>query len=223
MNLADLILFEDAEALIIDKPAGLPVDPPRDGGQSVTGRSDELRFSFVRLPVAAHRLDRDTSGCLLLARNPKALKRIQTAFADRTVHKSYLAIVAGRPPGDEGVIVQPLIKRSSREAGWRMILDPAGQLAETAWQWLASDGGTSLLQLTPTTGRTHQLRVHCASSLGCPIIGDPVYGRRDQRGMMLHASTLSVPRAGKEPVTGYAPMPARFVDMGYAGKAGERL
>jgi tRNA pseudouridine32 synthase / 23S rRNA pseudouridine746 synthase len=217
MDLADLILFEDAEAIIIDKPAGLPVDPPRDGGPSIATRTRELRLGFERVPVPVHRLDRDTSGCLLLARHPRALKRFQAAFAERLVTKTYLAIVAGRPPGDEGLINQPLAKRSSREAGWRMVPDPAGQSAETAWEWLASEGGTSLLCLTPTTGRTHQLRVHCASVLGCPIIGDPVYGRADARGMLLHASTLSVPRAGKDAVAAVAPFPARFAAFGYNG------
>lgn len=220
MDLADLILFEDAEALVIDKPAGLPVDPPRDGGSSIAMRTRELRLGFERVPVPVHRLDRDTSGCLMLARHPKALKRFQAAFAERRVTKSYLAIVAGRPPGDDGVIAQPLAKRSSREAGWRMVLDPAGLSAQTMWEWLTSEGGTSLLRLTPTTGRTHQLRVHCSEVLGCPIIGDPVYGRGDARGMLLHASTLSVPRPGKDAVAAHAPFPARFAALGYGDPHG---
>jgi tRNA pseudouridine32 synthase/23S rRNA pseudouridine746 synthase len=101
-----------------------------------------------------------------------------------------------------------------------MVTDPAGQTAETTWQWLASEGGTSLLRLTPTTGRTHQLRVHCASVLGYPIIGDPVYGRSDTRGMLLHASTLSVPRSGKDAVAAQAPFPARFAAFGYGADHG---
>jgi tRNA pseudouridine32 synthase/23S rRNA pseudouridine746 synthase len=89
------ILFEDGEALVIDKPAGLPVDRPRNGGASLADRLDELRLGFQRPPVPVHRLDRDTSGCLLLARNPKALKRFSAAFEARQVEKSYLGLVAG--------------------------------------------------------------------------------------------------------------------------------
>ena len=89
------ILFEDAEALVIDKPAGLPLDRPRAGGASLEDRLDELKLGFQRAPVPVHRLDRDTSGCLLLARNPKALKRFSAAFEQRLVEKRYLGIVAG--------------------------------------------------------------------------------------------------------------------------------
>lgn len=215
MDLSDFILFEDAEALVIDKPGGLPVDPPRNGGQSVISRSRELCLGFARAPVPVHRLDRDTSGCLLLARHPKALRRFQVAFAERLVTKTYLAVVAGRPADDNGTIDQPLRKYSTREEGWRMVGDAKGQAAVTAWEWLASAGETSLLRLTPTTGRTHQLRVHCADVLKCPIVGDPVYGERDPRGMMLHAHHLVVPRPGKADVMGDAPFPIRFDAFGY--------
>ena len=81
--LEDRILYVDAEAIVIDKPAGLPVDPPRDGGDSVAARAHELKLGFQREPVAMHRLDRDTSGCLLLARNPKSRARFQQAFEDQ--------------------------------------------------------------------------------------------------------------------------------------------
>ena len=93
------ILFEDAEALVIDKPAGLPVERPRAGGLSLEDHLPALRLGFQRLPVAVHRLDRDTSGCLLLARNPGALKRFSAAFAAREVGKRYLGVLAGRLAG----------------------------------------------------------------------------------------------------------------------------
>ena len=220
MTLADAILFADAEALVLDKPAGLPVDAPRAGGRSVAGLAADLKFGFVRAPVAVHRLDRDTSGCLLLARNQRALKRFQAGFADRAVTKTYLAIVGGRPSGDAGVIDLALAKVSAAATGWRMVPDAEGQPAETGWQWLASVGKTSLLRLTPTTGRTHQLRVHLAEGLGCPIIGDPVYGTNDARGMMLHAAQLIVPRLNKPAIIAHAPFPARFVAMGYGDPDG---
>lgn len=217
MSLADRLLFEDAEALVIDKPAGLPVDAPRAGGPSVSSAAAGLRFGFARAPMPAHRLDRDTSGCLLLARNPRALVRFQAAFAQRLAEKTYLAVVAGRPAGDDGEIALALAKRSTQNQGWRMVGDTDGKAAVTRWQWLATSGGTSLLRLTPLTGRTHQLRVHCAEALGCPIIGDPVYGRPHPNGMMLHASALMVPRQKKASIACQAAMPERFVALGYGG------
>ena len=89
------ILFEDGEALVIDKPAGLPVDRPRNGAPSLADRLDALRLGFQRAPMPVHRLDTDTSGCLLLARHPKALKRFAAAFEARRVEKRYLGVVAG--------------------------------------------------------------------------------------------------------------------------------
>ncbi|MBS0477652.1 MAG: RNA pseudouridine synthase, partial [Proteobacteria bacterium] len=93
------ILFEDGEALIIDKPAGLPIERPRAGGVSLENYLDTLKLGFQRVPVAVHRIDTDTSGCLLLARNPKALKRFSAAFEARQVEKIYLGIVAGPVAG----------------------------------------------------------------------------------------------------------------------------
>ena len=95
--LEDRVLYVDAEAIVIDKPAGLPVDTPRDGGDSVVARAHELKLGFQREPVAMHRLDRDTSGCLLLGRNPKARARFQQAFESEVVEKTYLAVLAGVP------------------------------------------------------------------------------------------------------------------------------
>ena len=110
--LEDRILYVDAEVIVIDKPAGLPVDPPRSGGDSVSARADELKLGFQRAPVPMHRLDRDTSGCLLLARNPKSRAKIQQAFESGTVEKTYLAAVAAVPEADEGLIDLPLAKFS---------------------------------------------------------------------------------------------------------------
>ncbi len=120
------ILFEDGEALVIDKPAGLPLDMPRAGGASLEDRLEELTLGFQRRPQPVHRLDQDTSGCLLLARNPKALKRFSAAFEARLVEKIYLGIVAGRIVEDEGTIELSLAKISSAEKGWRMIAAKKG-------------------------------------------------------------------------------------------------
>jgi len=215
----DRVLFLDGEALVIDKPAGLPVDPPRDGSLSLENHLDSLRFGFQRLPQAVHRLDRDTSGCLLLSRNPKAHARLQRAFEAGEVAKRYLAVLDGLPAGEAGEIDLPLAKVSSAEAGWRMVPDPAGKRAATAWRLLEAKDGRSLVEFRPTTGRTHQIRVHAASGLGVPVVGDPVYGRADRAGMMLHAAALSVTRAGKPPVEAEAPWPERFALLGFGTPA----
>jgi len=211
----DRVLFIDGEALVIDKPAGLPVDPPRDGGLSLENHLDSLRFGFQRWPAAVHRLDRDTSGCLLLARNPKAGVRLGRAFEAGEVEKRYLAVLDGVPQGERGTIDLSLAKVSTREAGWRIVADPAGKPARTGWELLAVKGGRALVAFTPTTGRTHQLRVHAATGLGVPIAGDPVYGRAAPGGLLLHAERLVLPRPGKPAVEAVAPMPPRFAEAGF--------
>ena len=207
--LEDRILYIDAEAIVIDKPAGLPVDPPRDGGDSIAARAHELMLGFQREPVAMHRLDRDTSGCLLLARNPKARARFQQAFESGTVEKTYLAVVEGEPEGAEGLIDLPLAKVSTAAEGWRMVPDDSGKSARTRWRKLASRDGQSLVEFKPLSGRTHQIRVHAARGLGAPVVGDPVYGASGEA-MLLHSRRLVVPRANKPPIDVAAPVPDSF-------------
>jgi tRNA pseudouridine32 synthase/23S rRNA pseudouridine746 synthase len=206
--LLDRLLYEDAEALVIDKPAGLPVDRPRDGSDAVEMRLEGLRFGFARPPSIVHRLDRNTSGCLLLARTERAHRRFSTTFEEGRVEKVYLAVVDGVPGETAGTIDLALAKRSSREDGWRMVPDPRGKRAVTDWRLLGKAGGRALLSLMPATGRTHQLRVHMASGLGLPIVGDPVYGAGG--GMMLHAWQLAMPREGKAAIACTAPPPPAF-------------
>ncbi len=213
--LKDRVLFIDGEALVIDKPAGLPVDRPRDRSESVEDLLGTLTFGFQRLPLPVHRLDRDTSGCLLLARNPKAMKRFAQAFEAGTVEKRYLAILDGEPIEDAGTIDLPLAKVSTRETGWRMTGDAKGKPARTRWEVLDRRGGRALVAFFPETGRTHQIRVHAAEGLGIPILGDPVYGRGGPA-VMLHAAELTVPRDGKPPVHAEAPLPVRFANLGFA-------
>jgi tRNA pseudouridine32 synthase/23S rRNA pseudouridine746 synthase len=211
------ILFEDAEALVIDKPAGLPLDRPRAGGPSLDDQLEALKLGFQRAPQPVHRLDRDTSGCLLLARNPKALKRFAAAFEARQVEKRYLGLVAGSVPGEAGTIELSLAKISSAEAGWRMIPAKKGKPAVTHWRKLAERDGVTLVEFRPETGRTHQIRVHAAAGLGMPLLGDPVYGTgKGAARTMLHAAALTVPREGKPPVAAVAPLPADFAALGFA-------
>ena len=204
--------------LVIDKPAGLPVHPDRKGGETVTDWLDALRFGLPRRPEAAHRLDRDTSGCLVLGRHPRALARLGELFRTGATGKTYWALVEGRPPDDEGLVELPLGRLSRHPADWRMRVDSTGQAAATRWRVLARppDGiGATWVELSPLTGRTHQLRVHMAA-MGWPILGDHVYGtaaRRGEPGLMLHARSVSVPfRPQQPPVVVTAPAPAHMAE-----------
>ncbi|AQR75790.1 RluA family pseudouridine synthase [Sphingomonas sp. LM7] len=212
--LHDRVLFIDGEAMVIDKPAGLPVDRPRDRSQSLEDMLEQLTFGFQRLPLPVHRLDRDTSGCLLLARNPKAHKRFGQAFEAGTVVKRYVAILEGEPADEEGAIDLPLIKISTEEEGWRMTGANNGKPARTRWQVLERRNGRAMLAFFPETGRTHQIRVHAAEGLGLPIVGDPVYGKGGPA-VMLHAAALTIPREGKPDIHAEAPLPLRFGNIGF--------
>jgi tRNA pseudouridine32 synthase/23S rRNA pseudouridine746 synthase len=210
----DYVLFIDGEAIVIDKPAGLAVHPGSKTRESLEDYLRHLRFGFQRPPLPVHRLDRDTSGCLLLARNPKAHKRFQRAFEDKKVTKTYLAVLDGVPEAEEGEIDMPLAKVSSAAEGWRMVPDEKGKAALSRWRKVAVKDGRAVLLFSPETGRTHQLRVHAASGLGIPIAGDPVYGAG--RGpMLLHALSLRMEREGKKPVEAQAPLPPTFVNAGF--------
>ena len=216
--LGDRVLFLDGEALVIDKPMGLPVDPPRDGAISLENHLASLTFGFRRWPVAVHRLDRDTSGCLLLSRNPKAHARFQQAFEGGLVAKRYVAVLDGVPPDEQGTIDLPLGKVSSVERGWRMTKDPRGKAARTDWRLIAARDGRALVEFRPATGRTHQIRVHALEGLGMAVTGDAIYGTPHAGGMMLHAIALTVPRPGKADIVAEAPWPARFDQAGFTAE-----
>ncbi|MCE4226390.1 RNA pseudouridine synthase [Methylobacterium sp. C25] len=197
------LLYRDALMLVIDKPAGLPVHPGPKGGPTVTDHLDGLRFGLPRRPQAAHRLDRDTSGCLVLGRHPKALARLNKLFADGRVDKTYWAIVEGDPGEDGGVIDLALARRSDDPRSWWMKVDAAGDPSLTRWRvrGRSADRTSAWLELAPETGRTHQLRVHCAA-MGWPIRGDAVYGtapRQGGPGLQLHAQALALPLYPKKP------------------------
>ena len=211
------ILYEDGEALVIDKPAGLPIDRPRKGGPCLDDYLEQLKLGFQRPPSAVHRLDTDTSGCLLLARNPKAHKRFSAAFEAQQVTKVYHGILAGIPAQEEGVVELALSKISSAEKGWRMIAAKKGKPSITHWRMLAEKNGHALLEFRPETGRTHQIRVHCEAGLGMPLLGDPVYGNgKGGPRTMLHAAAITIPRDGKPPITATAPLPRDFAALGFS-------
>ncbi|KQO74773.1 RluA family pseudouridine synthase [Methylobacterium sp. Leaf89] len=208
------LLYRDALVLVIDKPAGLPVHPGPKGGATLTDHLDALRFGLPRRPEAAHRLDRDTSGCLALGRHAKALARLNRLFAaSGTVEKTYWALVEGGPETEAGEIALSLARRSDDPRSWWMKVDPAGDAALTRFAVLGRGGGLTWLALSPVTGRTHQLRVHCAA-MGFPILGDPIYGtapRSGGPGLQLHARALTLPLYPKKaPIRVEAPAPGHM-------------
>jgi RluA family pseudouridine synthase len=208
---AGRVLLQDANLLILDKPAGLPVHPGPSAKRSLEDWLPALRFGLRHLPVLAHRLDQDTSGCVLVARHPKARSRLGRLFEAGAIVKTYWAIVADGPAESAGRIDLPLGK-SLGAHGWKIIVDPQGKPAATAWRVLGRGGGLAWLELTPETGRTHQIRVHL-KALGCPILGDPVYGPPGAtQPMHLHARRIAVPYwSGRPPVTAEAPPPPHML------------
>lgn len=192
------VLHEDDSLLAVSKPAGLPVHGSGGGEETVEtvlrrqlgGRAVRMGFTIT----AAHRLDRDTSGVLVLARRKRAARRLMEAFASGAVEKTYLALVLKGPPDDAGVIDKPLPDLDRK--------DRAPQEAATAYRVLARTAEATLVECRPKTGRTHQIRRHLAA-LGCPLAGDPRYGSdrfnahaRAEWGLdrlFLHAASLVLP------------------------------
>jgi RluA family pseudouridine synthase len=207
------VLYRDDAVLVIDKPAGLPVHRGPRGGPSLEDWLDALRFGKRRLPQPAHRLDADTAGCLVLGRTKPALAALGRAFALGAVEKVYWAVVHGGPEAEAGEIALSLAKRSSRAAGWRMVVETAGAPALTSWRVVGRGEGWTWLELRPRTGRTHQLRVHCAAA-GWPIRGDLLYGAGEPGGLALLARSVAIPPLG---VAAEAPVPARLRALGMQG------
>jgi len=212
------ILFQDARFVVLDKPPGLPVHPGPAGGPSV----EDCFPSLSRRrdgPWLAHRLDTDTSGCLVVALRRVALHAAQAAFAEGRVRKTYWAVVAGHPGERAGRVSHPLLKVSDR-SGWRVVVDARGTAASTDWRVLGQDARHSWLELQPRTGRTHQIRVHCAA-LGCPIVGDPVYGGEPGT-LHLLARAIAIPL--DPPLAATASPPAHMADilrrLGFAETSG---
>ena len=195
------ILFQDRDYVVIDKPAGLPVH----GGPRTVSSVEDYFPQFSRRrdgPWLAHRLDADTAGCLVIALRRAALHNAQAEFAAGRARKTYWAVVEGAPPNPAGSTDAPL-KKLTGKSGWRMSVASDGESALTEWRTLGHADGVSWLELHPLTGRTHQIRVHCAN-LGCPLLGDPVYGNGKGRLQLLARSIqLDVPN----PLRATAPPP----------------
>jgi tRNA pseudouridine32 synthase / 23S rRNA pseudouridine746 synthase len=218
------LLYRDGLMLVVDKPAGMAVHRGPKGGESLEDYFGALTFGLPRPPSLAHRLDRDTSGCLVLGRHRKALAELGRLFKNGRIAKTYWAMVEGGPDADEGRIDLPL-GRLDVTRGWWMKHDPAGQSSQTTWRVLGRHGGLTWLALEPLTGRTHQLRVHCAA-MEWPIVGDAIYGRAPRSGgppLHLHAREIVVPLyKNREPIRVTAPVPAHMAEtlkeFGWSGE-----
>jgi tRNA pseudouridine32 synthase / 23S rRNA pseudouridine746 synthase len=220
------ILYRDADVLVLDKPAGIAVHKAPGAGANLEPLLPALAFDLKTPPALAHRLDRDTSGCLVLGRHPQALRRLMALFAEGAVDKTYWAVVQGTPPEVGGVIEQPILK-VHRGRDWQMVTDRRGQPAVTAWRVLGQGEGATWLELKPRTGRTHQIRVHCAW-LGCPVAGDASYGARPGVGerLHLHARGVSFRLGPKDPVVEVVAAPPlhmkpALTECGYRPEAAE--
>ncbi|OSQ48094.1 RluA family pseudouridine synthase [Thalassospira alkalitolerans] len=215
--LKDSVIFYDEVVLAINKPAGLAVQGGTNTALHVDGMLDALKLDSKERPKLVHRLDKDTSGVLLLARSASAANALTKAFKDKSTRKLYWAIVSGAPDQREGLIDAPLAKHGSKGSEKMVIDEKEGKSAQTVYRQLARAGRRAAwLALSPLTGRTHQLRAHC-QAMGCPILGDGKYGGaqafRDglSNQMHLHARAIDFPH----PVTGHrviieAPVPEHF-------------
>jgi 23S rRNA pseudouridine1911/1915/1917 synthase len=224
------VLYEDADILVINKKQGMVVHPGSGNTEGTVVNAllhrygehfaDELNASeddeegeteeqAVR-PGIVHRLDKDTSGVLVIARNRMAHRHMSDQFKLRTTKKIYIAIAKGRFARKEGVIEAHLKRDSADRKRFTTCSDDEGRTAKTEYQVLRQYASCALLRITLHTGRTHQIRVHL-KSIGHPLIGDPIYGKEDAQTLMLHALTLEVdsPSTGKR-IRCTAPLPRRF-------------
>ncbi len=198
-----MLLHRDEHVLVLDKPHGLPVQGGPGIAKHLDGMLDALRFGAAERPKLVHRLDKDTSGVLLLARSAAAAAKLAAAFRGRDVRKTYWAVVVGEPSPKAGTINLPLIKQGGPRGERTTGAEPGDRDAAraiTEFRTLdAARKRAAWLELNPITGRTHQLRVHCAEALGCPILGDGKYGGQAAHmdglpGLLhLHARSLRLP------------------------------
>lgn len=213
-----LVLYKDANVIIINKPFGLPVQ----GGTKIKKSLDDmlggLMFDAKERPKLVHRLDRDTSGVLVLARNTKAAAQLSKAFAGKDIEKTYLALVHGCPLQTIGSIDYRLLKAVHGESSYERVAvdDEEGKYAKTEYRVIESLARRfALMELKPLTGRTHQLRVHM-QAINCPIVGDEKYGGDELQsqdvgiadGLHLHARRVVIPAFGSgKKIDVTAPLP----------------
>jgi tRNA pseudouridine32 synthase / 23S rRNA pseudouridine746 synthase len=215
IDIESLVLHRDENIIILNKPAGLAVHAGRGTGPNLESYLEPLQGRGERIPALAHRLDKETSGCLVLGRSSTALKRLGLLFREGYVEKTYLATVLGAPPA-EGEINDPLGRASDDKRSWVMNVRADGDPSLTHFRRLAQGDGIAAMQLSPKTGRTHQLRVHCAAQ-GFPICGDRLYGgdraSAAARHLQLHAWRIVVPFDRRAPIAVSAPIPEHMLPL----------
>lgn len=200
------ILYKDAAVIILNKPTGIAVHRTPKGDPCLEAHFHALKFGLPRAPALAHRLDKMTSGCLVLGRNTGSLARLGKLFESGRIAKRYIAIVSGAPVEARGRVSRPIKRIDLGRGKWEFTCADDGQEAHSDYEVLASSGAHSLLSLWPRTGRTHQLRLHC-QALGCPIVGDVFYGG-GEGSLMLHAYQVMIPSGSGQPrIECHAPFP----------------
>lgn len=206
-DVKNITIYEDDNVLVLDKPAGM---------LSMAKGEWTPETTLEDYGLLVHRLDRDTSGVVILGKNPAVQKYLRKQFQDRKTHKTYYAIVEGSPKLSEAKIDLPIARNIKHPTTF--LVDPNGKPSQTFYKVIKTVGNYSLIELKPITGRTHQLRVHL-KYLGCPIVGDPIYGskplanRKPEDRLYLHAKSLEITIPGKdegERRTFEAPLPKEF-------------
>lgn len=214
------IVFENGDLLLVNKPAGMVVHPSpgHDRGTLVHAALGHVPgmqgIGGEERPGIVHRLDKETSGLIVIAKNEQAHRWLQDQFRERTVEKSYLALVDGRPPTPTGRVEAPIGRNSSHRKLMAVVPLEKGRQAVSEYRTLESFPGHTLLEVHPLTGRTHQIRVHMAF-LGCPVVGDVVYGKKRPSvplsRQFLHAFRLRITLPGEqEPRQFEAALPAEL-------------
>ncbi|MGG5809774.1 RluA family pseudouridine synthase [Falsiroseomonas sp. CW058] len=231
--LARRVVHKDPQVLVLDKPQGLPVQGGPGIARHLDGMLDALQFEAEERPRLVHRLDKDTSGVLVLARTAAAAAKLAAAFRGRDVEKTYWAVVVGEPTPPAGRIDLPLVRQGGPRGERTAAAEPGDrEAAKAITDFRTLDAvrrRAAWLELKPLTGRTHQLRVHCAEALGCPILGDGKYGGQaahlpDLPGLLhLHARALRFPHPAGGWLEVAAPLPPHMKEsFGYLGFESQR-
>jgi 23S rRNA pseudouridine1911/1915/1917 synthase len=222
------VLYQDEEVIVVDKPAGMPVHPGPGHPRGTLVNALLARFPELRQvgeafrPGIVHRLDKDTSGLMVVAKTPRAHRHLVEQLKERQVRKTYLALVYGVPDPERGVIEAPIGRHPRHRK--RMAVVDEGRQAVTRYRVVEAIGGYALLEVEPVTGRTHQIRVHMAA-IGHPLVGDAVYGRRSPLlpRQFLHAHRLAFVLPGRERAVEFeSPLPADLRQALEAVRRGER-
>jgi 23S rRNA pseudouridine955/2504/2580 synthase len=214
------ILYQDSHLFVINKPSGLAAQGGSGMIRHVDGLLDVLKLKNGERPRLVHRLDKNTSGVMLIARNRKAATWYTEVFKSKEAKKLYWALVVGKPKFDDGIISLPLIKASGAKGDKVMVNHEEGKFARTAYRILETAGQkVSWLAFQPVTGRTHQIRVHATEGLETPIVGDGKYGGavsyvdglQSSKQMHLHARAIVLPKFSGGILEVLAPPPKHFM------------